>query len=411
MSLKNFIPSAVDLLDQSTRLTFGDLMGHRRHCFEHGESTDPVKILLANQVTNKTMAKFIFVVCQNGVESACKNEVTRNHPELRLAFSRPGFVTFKLDDSPFPEKFFLKSTLARTYGWSWGNETADSSTELVKSVLQHPKLAEAKHIHIWQRDRLNPGTRGFEPGITPLAQEMAEQVRRVLTEENQMPVNGLTQPDVPVFDVVMVEPNQWWFGFHYATTPALRWPGGVPLIDHQVDCVSRAYLKLQEALLWSGIGIKPEDNCLEIGSAPGGGCQLLLEKGARVLAVDPAEMDPEILAHDNLTHLKCRGRDVRKRDLRDIRWLFSDLNVTPSYTIDAVEEIVTNQHVCHLQGMLLTLKLTDLKMIDQVPDLIQRVKGMGFNLVRTRQLAFNRNEFCLMAIRDQFALRASRRKN
>ena len=117
---------------------------------------------------------------------------------------------------------------------------------------------------------------------------------------------------MPVFDVVMVEPNQWWFGFHYATTPALRWPGGVPLIDHQVDCVSRAYLKLQEALLWSGIGIKPEDNCLEIGSAPGGGCQLLLEKGARVLAVDPAEMDPEILAHDYLTHLKCRGRDVKK---------------------------------------------------------------------------------------------------
>ena len=69
-----------------------------------------------------------------------------------------------------------------------GERDSEFFTDLVKSVLQHPKLAEAKHIHIWQRDRLNPGTRGFEPGITPLAQEMAEQVRRFLTKKK--PVAG-----------------------------------------------------------------------------------------------------------------------------------------------------------------------------------------------------------------------------
>ncbi|MCH2182761.1 MAG: SAM-dependent methyltransferase [Mariniblastus sp.] len=357
------------------------------------------------------MAKFIFVVCQNGAESACKREVTRNHPELRLAFSRPGFITFKLNEGDLPEKFFLKSTLARTYGWSCGSATSPSSRELIERVLDLPEIAQANQLHLWQRDGALPGTGGFEPGMTPLAEEMAAQIRKHFPAGKQVPVNRLAQADAAVLDVVMVEPNQWWFGFHYATTPAQRWPGGVPLVDPRVDCASRAYLKLQEALLWSGIRVKPGDTCVEIGSAPGGACQLLLEKGARVIAVDPAEMDPVVVSHESLTHLKCRAREVRKRDLRDIRWLLADLNVAPAYTIDTVAEIATNQHVRHLRGMLLTLKLPDLELVQQVPDMIQKVKGLGFNLVRTRQLAFNRNEFCLMALRDQYALRDSRRKN
>ena len=357
------------------------------------------------------MAEFIFVICQNGAESACKNEIANNHPKLRLAFSRPGFITFKVEPGALAEKFFLKSTLARSYGWSLGKETNELSEELIQSLLNQPKLADAKHLHVWQRDSAIPGKRGFEPGETALVQEIKEQIQKQLPASAPVPINRLAQPDDLVFDVVLVEPSQWWFGYHYATSPPLRWPGGVPLIDRDVDCISRAYLKLEEALLWSGIRIKNDDVCLEIGSAPGGSCQLLLEKGANVLAVDPADMEPEILANEKLTHLKCRGRDVRKRDLKNIRWLFADLNVAPSYTLDTVEDIVGNQHVVHLQGMLLTLKLADLKIVQEVPAMIERVKKMGFNLVRSRQLAFNRNEYCMMAVRDQFALRASRKKS
>ena len=66
---------------------------------------------------------------------------------------------------------------------------------------------------------------------------------------------------------------------------AQRWPGGVPLFDTTVETYSRAYFKLKEALLWSGITVKPGDVCAEIGSAPGGASQLLLEMGARVIGI------------------------------------------------------------------------------------------------------------------------------
>ena len=101
---------------------------------------------------------------------------------------------------------------------------------------------------------------------------------------------------------------------------------------------------------------------------------------------------------------------MRKRDLRDIRWLLADLNVAPNYTLDSVDEIVSSRHVRQLKGMILTLKLPDWKLASEIPKMVERVRAMGFRLVKTRQLAFNRQEFCLVAVRDRHALRASRQR-
>ena len=40
-------------------------------------------------------ARFLFAVTQAGAERPLKNEIARDHPTLRFAFSRPGFVTFR----------------------------------------------------------------------------------------------------------------------------------------------------------------------------------------------------------------------------------------------------------------------------------------------------------------------------
>ena len=43
-------------------------------------------------------ARFLFAVVQAGAERALKNEVARERPKLKFAFSRPGFVTFRTPD-------------------------------------------------------------------------------------------------------------------------------------------------------------------------------------------------------------------------------------------------------------------------------------------------------------------------
>ena len=354
---------------------------------------------------------FIYVCCQQGVESVVKTELSKQHPGLSFAFSRPGFVTFKLSpDAKLPLKFALASTFARTSGWSIGRADGDDGAALVEQIVSSEAAKLCKHIHVWQRDRAVPGQRGFEPGETPLAKAVGEQILASgVFSGRDVQVNRAARTDDLVLDVAIVEPNQWWFGFHYVSTAAGRWPGGVPFFDTEVDVASRAYFKLKEALLWAGIAVQAGDVVAEIGSAPGGACQLLLESGATVIGVDPAEMEPEILKNKKFTHIRRRGNEVKKKDLKDVKWLFADLNATPTYTLDAITEIVSSQHV-DVTGMILTLKMTDMKMAEEVTAIRKRVKDLGFSVVKTRQLSFNRGEFCLAAVKDKFALRAAKRK-
>jgi 23S rRNA (cytidine2498-2'-O)-methyltransferase len=391
-------------------------------------------------------SRFIYVICQHGAEAAAKKELMGNHPDLKFAFSRPGFVTFKLDQAAhWPEKFSLKSTLARTYGWSLGKTKGTDANRLAQEVADHlmlqpeknseqakqssettattnvsavlkPVVAdidnhqEVRHLHVWERDQSEPGKNGFEPGISVLAQEISQLIESKLAENQiKIRVNQITRPNECVLDVVLVEPNEWWIGYHYATSPALRWPGGVPAIEDTIEPISRAYYKAAEALAWSGIEIQPGEWCAEIGSSPGGCCQLLLEKGAKVIGIDPAEMDESLLENDNFVHLRKRGNEVRKKDLADVKWLFADLNLVPNYTLDTVSEIVTNAHV-HVKGLVLTMKLPKWEMLEKIPELRSRVAELGFGVVKTRQLAFNRQEFCLVAVRDKYVLRIGKKK-
>jgi 23S rRNA (cytidine2498-2'-O)-methyltransferase len=165
---------------------------------------------------------------------------------------------------------------------------------------------------------------------------------------------------------------------------------------------------MQEALLWSRLPLRAGDACVEIGSAPGGSCQALLDRGLLVTGIDPAEMDPAVVAHPNFRHVRARGADLKRREFRHTRWLMVDSNVAPKHTLDTVEHIVTNRQV-HVRGLLLTLKLSDWGTADAVPEYIDRVRSWGYHYVHARQLAFNRREITLAAIRSRRDLRPPRR--
>lgn len=351
---------------------------------------------------------FIYVTCQIGSEGLVKSELAQCQPEWKFAFSRPGFLTFKLPEGhQIDPKFALKSTFARSYGWSLSNHKSENAVDLVKELAQNEILREAPNLHVWQRDSAVPGHRGFEPGQSVLANEIGQQILNQLPEGQRPRLNGRAQPDELIFDVAIVEPNWWWLGWHYGGTTFQRWPGGVPLFELEPK-ISRAYYKLKEALLWSGISIHPDDVCVEIGSSPGGAAQLLLEMGAKVIAVDPAELDEEITSHPNLTYIRKRGREVRKREFSAARWLISDMNVAPKFTLDTIEDIVTNDSV-NVSGIILTMKLLEKSVAEDVNSLRKRATDWGFRVVKTHQLAFNRQEFCLVGLKDRFVLRAGKK--
>jgi len=344
--------------------------------------------------------EFVFAVCQAGVEWALKDEVARRWPPLRFAFSRPGFVTFKVTDEGASRTTnpLVSSVFARTCGHTLGQVKGDSEPELFQAFWRLAPQTPSEHLHIWERDRELPGDHDFLPGPSRAASDMGRRLLEAGPQPCNLPINELARPDQTVLDCVIVEPNHWWVGVHHVESVPQRWPGGAPKLTPPDDMISRAYLKICEALAWSRLPTQPGDAFVEIGCAPGGSSQALLDRGFHVTGIDPAEVDERLRNRRGFTHIRKRGADLRRREYRPFRWLTADLNVAPNYTLETVENIVTHPAV-DISGMLLTLKLMDRPLYGQLGDFLARVRGWGYEEVRARQLAFNRHEVCIAALR------------
>ena len=390
---------------------------------------------------------YAYFTCQPGAENPLKEELAARQPTWRLAFSRPGFVSFKCPGvKPGAIASGALPVFARTQAVSIGRVDCATLDEAANAVWQLPGVTEllrhreVRGLHVWQRDAQLPGDDDFEPGITLLAEEARQALLQAAypeptesstessaesseqeTEQSEEPVKNLISENLKlaksevapqgaiVLDVVMVEPGEWYVGWHRAESRAERWPGAMLPIAAPENVVSRAYLKMEEALKWSAIPAKRGDLWVELGCSPGGASQALLDRGFRVIGVDPAEVEEPVASHPNFRHLCKRTTELRRTELLETRWLAADLNATPQYTLNAVEEIVTNPNIS-MRGIVLTLKLTswNLALPELLLGYIKRVQSWGFRDVRLRQLVHNRREICLIALPSRGQRRMSR---
>jgi 23S rRNA (cytidine2498-2'-O)-methyltransferase len=334
--------------------------------------------------------EFLFATCQVGAEAALKAEVDRDHAELRFAYSRPGFVTFKFVAAHLPVQHFrLRSVFARARGFSLGKVRGDSAAERAAAVRELFRHRPVAALHVWERDHASPKEE-IPIGRTERAIEA-----EALLRTDDWPSTAASDA---IADCVLVEPDEWWAGWHIAHEVTDRWPGGQLLEPMPEHAVSRGYLKMREMLLWSQMPARPGDTWVEFGSAPGGASQQLLERGMHVVGIDPAEMHPAVLAHPHFTHIRARPRELKRRQFAGIRWLASDINLPPAYTLDTLEELVGHRSI-DLHGMLLTLKLPDWTLAEEIPEYLDRVRSWGYPHVRARQLHYNRQEICVAARR------------
>lgn len=347
-------------------------------------------------------ASFLFAVCQNGFEKTCKEEILAGTPNLRFAFSRPGLLTFKSPN--LKREPDLRSTFTRTLGFSLGVSKIDNPETLANEIEKHvankrvPSPFDA--IHVWNRRYQNVAS-GDQVLKSFHANEQMDEVIGVLKEKfPETSINSVPNTGSVVLDLIHIDENSWLIGYHRADQIAQRWPGGVPRIKVPEPMISRAYLKTYEGILWSRMPIRPGDFCVEVGSAPGGSSQALLELDCVVIAIDPADMDESLMKNERLIHHRKRGREVKKSELAEARWLFADANVAWKETLQIVEDIVTNEKV-HIKGMLLTLKLSEKFRVAEIPTILAKVKSWGYKFVKSRQLAFNRNEICVMALKQK----------
>jgi len=348
---------------------------------------------------------FIFSSCQIGAETVFKKEVARTFPDVRTAFARPGFVSFKAET--LPKNFLERSVFARTAAVSLGKiatEQHDSlATEVWKIVAEHPLFIN--RIHVFQRDPQPVGNHDFEPHIPSELIQLHQQIvgQSPKTKFLGPAATDSGHPALPgetVLDVVSVDPNLFMVGTHSVIEKSpihARHPGGILPIVLPNDAVSRAYLKFQEGFLWSDIPLDSRNRCLDIGASPGGCSQFLLQQGCTVIGVDPGAIHPTVLNHPRFTHVRNRIKDTKRSMFRDVRWITADMNVAPNYTLDVLEEAVAKTEGSVL-GLLFTLKLSRWELADKLSALLARIRTWNFSDVRMKQLVFNRQEV-MVAVR------------
>jgi 23S rRNA (cytidine2498-2'-O)-methyltransferase len=347
-------------------------------------------------------SRFLFTVCQAGAEAALKRELAEKHPDLAFAFSRPGFVTFRRAEGapPLPPDFDPGAVFARAWGVSRGKGGAAEAAALARAAGGMPLL------HVWEREGFLPGDEppGFERGKAAAA---AEAAIRAAAPGLFADTSEACEGDL-VVDVALVDGGPWWLGIHRHRAGRSRWPGGRAPLALPPEAPSRAWLKLEEALDWTGAPVRAGDVAVELGSAPGGAAWALLQRGLRVVGIDPAEMDPRVLAHPAFTHLRSPVAGVPRESLPpEVHWLLLDMNVAPSVSVFAVDRLATRLRDS-LLGLVLTVKLNEWKTARELPHILEHVAAMGMAKVRAVQLAQHRQELLVYGLSRKGLARGSR---
>jgi 23S rRNA (cytidine2498-2'-O)-methyltransferase len=230
--------------------------------------------------------------------------------------------------------------------------------------------------------------------LAALAEEIEQAAIGALSNRKLVPLANATREGALVVQGVMRTRGELQFGD--VQGPALLSPfgGGRARMAVAGDRPSRAARKVEEALHWLGTSPSAGEVCVDLGAAPGGWSWALLDKRCRVIAIDPAELHPDVAAHPKLTHEKASAFAYAPVDPVD--WLFCDMAWRP---IEVAQMLAKWARKGYARTLVSNIKLPMKKKADVVREVREIVHGGGWKRVRTRQLYHDRDEITLTAHR------------
>lgn len=199
--------------------------------------------------------------------------------------------------------------------------------------------------------------------------------------------------------------EQAYLGISPTSDNLSAWPGGMRHFAHTPEQVSRAEFKLLEALETFEVTLPERGHALDLGAAPGGWSRLLLSAGLRVVAVDPASLDPRLLGQRNLQHVRSDAQRYLEAEASGRRPPSFDV-ITSDMRMDARDAarlLIQLGSWLRPDGFVLsTLKLPHetaqihpLRNLREALSLLSRT----FEVVQARQLFHNRQEVTVIAAR------------
>lgn len=327
------------------------------------------------------MSQFLFFCVTIGNEKLLKKELSVFYPELKLSYSRKGFLTYKNTGVQYDLKSIseLRPTFATRIGLSIGRARPEGILESVTNSLSE-----------WNLNIEDCIVHSFSVGTD---YELEAETKF------KCPVNDYSANGKVVLDIVALSDSELWYGLHSVSPGITRFPNSLVDIDAPNELPSRSYFKLAEVIQLYGIKIQLSDIWLDFGASPGGASLYLLEKGAVVWGIDPAATSKLVQSHKNYNHIPTAVQDLSQEALpEDVSWVHADLNLNPTQAIKEVLRLCKKYNRT-LRGIIFTVQLPNLDYIENIEEFEDQFYDWGFNDIKSVQGPSHKQEYVIIGKR------------
>ncbi len=169
--------------------------------------------------------------------------------------------------------------------------------------------------------------------------------------------------------------------------------GGMVMFAKDEEQISREEYKLLEAFEVFGLDLRNFRTAIDLGAAPGGWTKTLVERGLRVLAVDPAELDAKLLENNNVVHHRLMAEDFIKRYDVKVDVLVNDMKMDVIKTCDIMNTMADS--LAHDGIGIVTFKLPQKNQTGKILDGLRILKEK-YKVIYKKQLFNNRSEITVV---------------
>jgi 23S rRNA (cytidine2498-2'-O)-methyltransferase len=225
-------------------------------------------------------------------------------------------------------------------------------------------------------------------------------------------LESIKKPQIVVS--ILCTSNHGYVGISPVEENLSSWPGGARHFAQTEEQISRAELKLLEALEVFGLTLPEKGRALDLGAAPGGWTRLLLDAGLSVIAVDPARLDERVTRRPHLEHYRGYADDYleeAKRKAYRFDLIVNDMRMDAREAARTLSRAVP---CLRKDGFIISvLKLPHtaqgINPLTTLKEALHILKK-SYNVVQTRQLFHNRQEVTVVAAYPVSSNRSDKRK-
>jgi 23S rRNA (cytidine2498-2'-O)-methyltransferase len=349
------------------------------------------------------MASIFLVTGDHEFETAARGELVGHDRKLtqgetlvpgvfliRSTLAAEDFAALLAHDPPIYARhmFPVQATMFLT-------KSADDLERMARAVSGLPRLSEIKpETPFAIQARLLGAHEGQRPNYSYRSFAIKECLAAVIQRKSGA-IENIRKPEEILSVVCMGETA--YLGLSPADLNLSSWAGGMRRLAKRPELISRAELKLQEALEVFGVELPAGGEALDLGASPGGWTRLLLEAGLHVTAVDPAELDPRLDRYSSrLTHHRGDAEQFLKQALREKRRYATIVSDMRMNAIRAARLLASYAPLLDVAGCVITtLKLpheTSTVKPARLGSQALELLHSAYPYLRARQLFHNRQE-------------------